>query len=352
MIQPWPVPVAILTGFLGSGKTTLLNRLLKDGAFARTAVIINEFGDIGLDHLLVEQSGDGIIELADGCLCCTVRGQLTDTLAELIDRLQTGRSSPIDRIIIETTGLADPVPVMQAVSGHPVVGALLRLAAVVTVVDRVNGEHVVGQHREARAQVAVSDALIVTKTELVDEGAVSDLAWLGTVNPLAPIIDVCDMETISAFMKHPLKAQSDAATVATAVAHTHHHHHDINRHDARIGSISLRHSGPLKTATVVNFLDLLRSTHGADLLRVKGIVETLEARDKPLVVHAVQQLLHPLHWLSEWPDTQRGTRLVVIGRDLPVDHIRRMFAAFVGEVGIDQPDRSALMDNPLALAGR
>ncbi|MBW8791548.1 MAG: GTP-binding protein, partial [Rhizobium leguminosarum] len=162
------IPVTILTGFLGAGKSTLLNRILKDPVMKDAAVIINEFGDVGIDHLLVESSGDSIIELSDGCLCCTVRGELVDTLANLMDAVQTGRVKPVKRVVIETTGLADPSPVMQAIMGNPVIATNFELDGVVTVVDAVNGLQTLDNHEEARKQVAVADRLIVSKKAMAE----------------------------------------------------------------------------------------------------------------------------------------------------------------------------------------
>ena len=368
----FPIPVSVLTGFLGAGKTTLLNRLLRDPDLADTAVIINELGDVAIDHLLVEQSSDGVIQLSDGCLCCTVRGDLVDTLADLVDRLQTGRIARLSRVIIETTGLADPAPVLQSIMAHPTLIQAYRLDGVVTLVDAVNAPATLDAHVEAVKQVAVADRIVVTKADLVDNAGqlAAPRARLREINPGAAILDVNDKAASVAALfacglYNPDTKSADVRRWLGEEAHAdhddhhehdhghagHHHHHGHGRHDARVKTHSLTHDRPLPFASIDMFLDLLRSAHGERLLRLKGIIELAEDPSRPLVVHAVQSVLHPPARLAAWPDTKRGTRLVLITLDMPDDYVRRLFAAVAGQPSLDTPDRAALADNPLAIAG-
>jgi G3E family GTPase len=373
------IPVSILTGFLGAGKSTLLNRLLKDPAMKDAAVIINEFGEVGIDHLLVETSNDAVVELADGCLCCTVRGELVDTLAELIDGMQTGKVKPLSRVVIETTGLADPAPVMQSVMGHPSIAQHFDLDGVVTVVDAVNGLSTIDAFPEAYKQVAVADRLILTKKTLADEAAVSALTQrLRSLNPRAPITDgdADDAGSAAMLINGLYDASSKIADVdrwlkdemaaagdhhhhdhhhdhhGHSHGHGHHHHHDVNRHGASIRSYSILHDEPIDPMAINMFVDLLRSTHGEKLLRMKAIVALTDRPDKPLVLHGVQSIFHPPVRLPSWPEgSDRKTRLVLITRDLSESYVRDLFGAFTGKVAIDRPDRAAMMDNPLSVPG-
>lgn len=348
-----PTPVSLITGFLGAGKTTLINQLLAEGELRDTALIINEFGDVGVDHLLVETADEGIVELSDGCLCCTIRGDLIDTLSKLINRVPKPA-----RIVIESTGLADPAPILQAVMGHPVLSHILRLDGVVTVVDAINGMDTLDNHPEAVKQVAVADRLVLSKSE-PDQKNVHLLERLHALNPMARLLDCAnglpgfaDLFNCGLYNPQTKTADVSAWLNDAALEHHHgHHHHDVNRHDNRIRAFTLISENAVDAGTLTSFLDLLRSAHGPNLLRVKGIIRIEEDPGRPVVIHGVQKVFHPPATLPDWPSPDRRTRLVMITRDLSETFVKKLFDAFVGHTGIDTADRQALKDNPLAVPG-
>lgn len=363
------IPLYLLTGFLGSGKTTLLNRLLADTSLADTAVIVNEFGETGLDHLLVEQADEGIIELSDGCLCCTMRSDLLDTLASLIDRLQTGRIARLRRVIIETTGLADPAPILQVLMGHPVMLQAFQINGVITTVDSMTGMQTLDRYREARRQAAFADRIVLTKTDMQkDTAAVECLkARLAAINAGAdpgagiveaqcPSFDVKALFSTDMFTPHNRMGNESGWSAVqefktSSPAH-HHRHHDENRHGDSIRAFSLRHDRPVPLQAIQAFITLLQVKHKDTILRMKGIVETDIEGERPFVIHGVQGLFHPPARLKSWPDGQRETRIVIIADGLAAEEASRLFDMFVDQPAIDTADRAAITDNPLAIPGR
>lgn len=342
------LPVSVLTGFLGSGKTTVLNHLIQHPALRRTLVLINEFGEIGLDHDLVTHSQDDVvIEMASGCLCCTIRGDLAKTLREAPGRFARGGKLWFDRVVIETTGLADPAPILHTLMTDPAIARRYRLDGVITTVDAVNGLGTLDRQAESVKQAAVADRLLITKVDLADFDALRDLqSRLKALNPAAPQIvarngtvesaslfdaGLYDPRTKSLDVQHWLNAEAYGGLDVKGhkehgYEHTH-HHHDVNRHDAHIRARCLTVDEPMPSDAFALWLETLLLLRGADFLRIKGIIN-VAGINGPIVIHGVQHILHPPIHLKEWPSEDRRSRIVFITRDIDESVLRdtlRMF---------------------------
>jgi G3E family GTPase len=346
------IPVSVITGFLGSGKTTLLKHLLPQPAMADTAVVINEFGEVGLDHLLVETSSDDTVVLSSGCLCCTIRGDLVDTLRSLFLRRRKGAIPQFKRVVIETTGLADPAPVLHTLMQDPLVSECYRLDGVITTVDAVNGMDQLDRQMESVKQAAVADRLLLTKSDLAEPPKIAALQdRLRKLNPAASIRPIRDgqidaAELLNAGLYNPETKSLDVRRWLKAEAYSepHHHHdharhhghdhghhaqdpHDINRHDARISAFALDWDRPLDWAVFVEWIEMLITGHGENLLRLKGILNVV-GENSPIAIHGVQHLFHPPIALPAWPDSDRHSRIVFITRDIARETIETSFRSF------------------------
>jgi len=330
---PERLPLAVLTGFLGSGKTTVLRHLLQQPEMANTAVIINEFGEIGLDDALVETADEDVVTMASGCLCCTIRSDLANTLHDLFLRRRRGEVAPFERVIVETTGLADPAPILHTLMTDPLMAARFRLDAVVATVDAANGAATLDAHAESVKQAAVADRVLLTKTDLADAAALEER--LRALNPAAPLIKVAhgavDPDRLfGAGLYNPATKSVDVVRWLNEAAYAddHAHHHDVNRHDDRIRAYCLSHDRLIAWAALADWLDALTAMRGPDLLRLKGVVHVSDT-DGPVVLHAVQHIFHPPVLLDAWPDDDRRSRLVFITREMPKVAVEKMFRAFV-----------------------
>ncbi|MEO1089746.1 MAG: GTP-binding protein [Pseudomonadota bacterium] len=351
------IPVVVITGFLGAGKTTLLQKLVRRPELRATAVIINEFGEIGLDHDLLETGDETVVELDGGCLCCTVRSDLVDTLRDLHGRHIRG-TIDLERVVIETTGLADPAPILATLLGDVYAGHYFRLASVVTLVDAVNGRATLDAHPEAARQVAVADRLVLTKVDMAPEVGPLRTA-LRQLNPTAPVIRAAHGEAdpdalLEDGLYDPATKSPDVQAWLRAEAHPsghdhghpHTHEHDVNRHGEDIRAFCLRREAPVPTAAFDAFMDLLWMMAGSELLRVKGLVCLAEEADRPLVFHAVQHAIHPTVTLDRWPSADRSTRIVFIVRNIAPPKIEAMLDALIAQAPEIEAGRAAAEQAP------
>lgn len=347
------LPVTLVTGFLGSGKTTMINAALKAPELARTVVVVNEFGAVGLDHSLFASSNDAVVVLENGCLCCTVRSDLVTTLNELYQSRLAGRIAAFDNVVIETSGLAEPGPVLQAFLSEPTLDGLYRVASVVTLVDAVNWDATSANHEEAIRQVALADKIRVTKLDLADDGAASDLmAELRGLNPAAEIeaVDWSSQAIVGLLTSQGFDAANRRADPLPWLAlsryqarevepghvcddtcgHVHHRrkqpddgrYHDFSARE--IESFVLLRDRPVSRAELQFLLDGITQNLGAGLLRVKGLVNVSDEPGRPAVIQGAQHLLHTMTWLDAWPDADERTRVVFITQGIARDSLKDM----------------------------
>jgi len=342
------LPVTLLTGFLGSGKTTLLNALLAAPELRDCAVLINEFGETAIDHLLVRKISEEMVVLDSGCLCCAVLGDLVTSLRDLFRKRVTGEVPEFRRVIIETSGLADPAPIIHTLMSDVFLAARYRLDGVICTVDAVNGLHTLDHHRESVKQAAMADRLLLTKEDIADPAELARLRRrLANLNPAARQLNVAHgaadpADLLNCGLWNETTKSADAVAWLNDAAYAAreaecgpgcadpHHHHEHGRHDDHVASFVLRFERPLSWEPLALALEVLTEMRGENLLRVKGIVNVVES-PTPLVIHGVQHLFHPPVSLPQWPDEDRATRLVFITRDLSRQAVQQLLEQAVGK---------------------
>ena len=313
-------PVHLLTGFLGSGKTTLLGRMLASPKLAGTAVLINEFGEVGLDHHLVERIDETVVLLRSGCLCCTIRGDLARAIGDLHARRERGLLPAFERVVVESSGLADPLPILTTLKADPVLRHHFRAGVVITTVDAVNGTSQINRHAESVRQITVADRLVLTKTDLAHADHVTKLlARVRQMNPDAPMVDAAELD-VGTLVDHGASVSGFSATAVGDEG-------GQSTHVAAIRSFTVTLSKPIDWTSFGIWLTMLLNRHGDRVLRVKGILN-LAGEAAPVAIHGVQHLVHnPVH-MAGWPDADHRSRIVFIVDGIDPALVRRSLAAF------------------------
>jgi G3E family GTPase len=318
------LPVVLLSGFLGSGKTTLVNALLRDPRLADTAVAVNEFGEVPLDHHLIDQGRDRTVVMANGCLCCNLAGDLEDAVMRVFSRRQAGELPTFKRLIVEPSGLADPAPIAQAILRNPVMSRVLRLEAIVTTVDAMFAEAQLARHAESRKQISLADTLVLTKTDLADPSATQRVeSLLANLNPQARLLEATHgaVDTAALFPESFFDPAAPAAPWSPRTIQPTDHDHS-----GRTVAVSLIADAPLQWRVFDVWLRGIRIAHGEDLLRLKGFLNVADAHG-PLVIQGVHHVVHPPVALDAWPDADRRTRIVAIATESAADAIEASWNA-------------------------
>ncbi|MBW3097808.1 CobW family GTP-binding protein [Pseudohoeflea coraliihabitans] len=351
------IPVNVVTGFLGSGKTTLLREVLASPRFSDTAVIVNEFGEVGLDHLLLEEVEEGVLLLESGCICCTIRSDLKETIRSLHDKAARGDIPRFARVVVETTGLADPAPILSTIAADPIIRNHYRIANLICTIDALNGARTIAAHDEAGKQIAVADRLLITKVDLAETDSVETLKrQLARLNPAAPVAtssgsgfdadflfgaDVGDELRRAAEVQRwiasaeALEREREVPSHEHAGTHTHHHGAHGGSHgglhgDADTNAFVLRFPEPIDWTAFGIWLTALLHAHGERILRVKGILQVAESQT-PVVLHGVQHVVHPPMHLDHWPDEDHSSKIVFITRGIDEQRVRRSLNAFLAK---------------------
>ncbi len=345
------IPVTVLTGFLGAGKTTLLNQLLRQPELANAAVLINEFGAVAVDHHLVNKVDDSIVILASGCLCCSVRGELARSLRDLFMRRLRREIPAFSRVLIETTGLADPAPVLYTLLEDFFIAERFRIDGVVTAVDVTHANGQLGRHFEALRQVAMADRLLLTKCDLATPEEIARVSRrLARANPGAPQVEVrlgaiaaeqvmgCGLYDPDSKTADVRRWLADERVAASQADQQPTHVHDANRHDALVHAFVLRFAQPFALPEFTEAIDVLLATCGERILRVKGLIG-VEGEAGPRIVHCVQHIRYPVASLPAWPDDDHQSRLVFIVRALARAVVEKAFVMFCGAAAVSQASR-------------